>query len=145
MRKCCVYSTAIIPMVSAFVFLCPTLNSNLLATVPQGGTCRAPHAVSSSHQGDCHPCTEISSSGLRLSQHPQTHCPQPLTSLEVLRSTLEWSTQLQSRLPRSNQHSDFGPFACVSYWSRYSLTHYPAGAATSGNIKREVYRWFELP
>ena len=25
--------------------------------------------------------------------------------------------------------------------SRYSLTHYPAGAATSGNIKREVYRF----
>ena len=29
------------------------------------------------------------------------------------------------------------------YMYRYSLTHYPAGGATSDNIKREVYRWFE--
>ena len=39
----------------------------------------------SSHYRYCHPCTKISSNGLRLSQHPQTHSPQRLPSLEVLR------------------------------------------------------------
>ena len=43
----------------------------------------------------------------------------------------------------SNQHPDFGPFPCVSYQSRYSLIHYPAGAATSDMRKREVYGRFE--
>ena len=72
---------------------------------------------------------------------PTPHNPSPPKK----RSGAPWSGLRNSNpdFRDSNQHPDFGPFPCMSYQSRYSLIHYPAGAATSDNIKREVYRWFE--
>ena len=45
----------------------------------------------------------------------------------------------------TNQHSDFGPFACMSHRSRYSLTHLPRVYATSDMRKPEIEGWFRLP
>ena len=45
----------------------------------------------------------------------------------------------------ANQHSDFGPFSCVSQNSRTSLMHFPGVLAHGYTRNREVYRWARLP
>ena len=45
----------------------------------------------------------------------------------------------------TNQHSDFGPVACLSQNSRTSLNTFPRAAAHGYTRNREVYRWFRLP
>ena len=45
----------------------------------------------------------------------------------------------------TNQHSDFGPVACLSQNSRTSMQHFPRVAAHGYTRNREVYRWFSQP
>ena len=45
----------------------------------------------------------------------------------------------------ANQHSIFGPVACVLPNSRGSLMHFPRVLAHKYTRKREVYRWLRQP